>query len=266
MHKNIKFATIAFLALLMLVPASSGFGVSGAVFREDVSPGQELTHRITVSNKEDASTQNLTAKVYGYSRTIRGANMEISPENDTGSFTARPFLSVEPESFSLEPGETKFLFLNGTVPEDVRSGGRYALVAIKTSPKRSETISISTAIQVLVLLTINDGNLIQTGEIKSLEASQTNSSVAVNLILENTGNIHYRPLAQALLKDQSGQVLAQTEVDFDDSSTILPTNSYLFEMNLLPEGALSPGKYAVEGKVTLEDGTVLDSRETEIEI
>jgi hypothetical protein len=68
------------------------------------------------------------------------------------------------------------------------------------------------------------------------------------------------------LKDQSGQVLSQGEVNFNDSSTILPTNSYLFEMNLIPEGGLSPGKYTVEGKVTLEDGTVLDSKETEFKI
>jgi hypothetical protein len=128
MHKDINFAIVVFLALLLLAPASSGFGVSGAVFKEDISPGQELIHRIVVSNNENASAQEFTADVYGYSRTVRGANMGLPPENDTGLFTARPFLSVEPNKFSLGPGETKFLFLNGTVPENVGSGGRYALV------------------------------------------------------------------------------------------------------------------------------------------
>ena len=264
MHKDINFAIVVFLALLLLAPASSGFGVSGAVFREDVSPGQELAPG-RVSNNENES-QDFTVEVYRFPGAYRGQIMEFRQKKIPASSQLGLSYSLSRIASAWERERRETLFLNGTVPEDVGSGGRYALVAIKTAPEHSEGVSVSTAIQVLVLLTIKDGDLIQTGEIKSLNASQSDSGLAVSLTLENTGNIHYRPLAQSVLKDQSGQVLAQGEVGFDDSSTILPTNSYLFEMNLIPEGGLSPGKYTVEGKVTLEDGTVLDSKETELEI
>jgi hypothetical protein len=267
MKKDIKFAMSAFLALLVLVPASTGFGVGGAIFIADVSPGQELSHVISIWTKENTTPKNFTAEVYGYARTIDGVNIEVPPENDTGSFTARPFLSIEPKSFSMGPGERTFLYLNGTVPEDVGDGGRYAIVAISTVPDASVGVSVSTAIEVPVLLTIQNGNLIRTGNITALQASQSDEGVAVDMILQNTGNVHYKPIAEAVLMDEtSSKVLAKAEIDLNNSNTILPMDSYLFKMKLIPEGGFSPGKYTVEGKVTLEDGTVLDSKETEFEI
>lgn len=251
---------------MLLVPASSAFGLAGTIFKEQVSPGQELSHKITVSNEKNASLVNLTAEIYGFARNIKGIDIEVPIENDTGTFTARPFLSIEPESFSLGPGEARTLFLNGTVPEDIGSGGKYALVAIKTVPKASKGVSITTAIHAYVLLTIKDGDLIQTGNITALETSKDDNGAKVNLIFENTGNVHYKPLVEAVLKDGAGKILAQGEIKKGPPSYVLPKSSYLFEMTLLPEGGLSSGKYIVEGKVTMEDGTVLDSKETAFEI
>jgi hypothetical protein len=260
--KVAKFAFAAFLVLLMLVPPSVGLGIGGAIFIEDVSPGQKLVHEITVSNDENISIQNMTAEVYGFERSLDGVNVEIPLENDTGSFTARPFLSVEPKILDLGPGERKTLLLTGTVPEDVGPGGKYALVIIKTAPKVNSGISISTAIQVVVLLTIKDSKLIRTGNISGLTASKAdNESVAVAITFENTGNIHYKPFVEATLKSENSDILANEEPKEIDG-TILPMNLRLCKVNLVSKTSLPPGTYTVEAKVTNEDGTVLDSKET----
>jgi hypothetical protein len=264
--RDTKFAFAAFLVFSMLVQTSMGFGVSGAIFREEVSPGQELVHEITVSNGEKASALNMTAEVYGFTKSLGGVNIELSPENDTGPFTARPFLSVEPKSFRLGPGERKTLLLTGIVPEDVGPGGKYALVAIKTEPKIIGSVSVSTAIHSIVLLTIKDTELIQTGNITDLDASRSDEGVAVDLIFENTGNVHYKPFVETVLKSEDGEVLAEEAIKQGRPSFILPTNSYLFKMDLVPEAGLTPGNYTVEAKVTKEDGTVLDSEETTFKV
>jgi hypothetical protein len=260
--KVAKFTFAAFLSILMLVPLSVGFGVGGAIFVEDVSPGQKLVHEITVLNDENESIQNMAAEVYGFARSLDGVNVEIPLENDTGSFTARPFLSVEPKSFDLGPGEQKTLLLTGTVPEDVGPGGKYALVVIKTVPKVRSGISFSAAIQVVVQLTVNGTELIKTGNITDLTASKgKNESVAVDITFENTGNIHYKPFVGATLKSEKGDVLANEEPKQVDGS-ILPMNLRLIKVDLVPDTSLAPGTYTVEAKVTKEDGTVLDSKET----
>ena len=208
----------------------------------------------------------MTAEIYGFARSLNGVNVALSPKDDTGPFTARPFLSIEPNSFHLAKGETKVLNLSCTVPENVSSGGKYAIVAIKTAPKAGKSITVSTAIQVLVMLTIKDTKLIKTGNITDLNVSKSKDGVAVDLIFKNTGNVHYKPLAQAVLKDENNRTLAEAEINLSSSNSILPTDLRSLSMDLVPTTSLAPGLYRVETKVTNESETVLDSRETTIKV
>lgn len=262
-YKFAKFAFSALLALFILVTLSAGFGVGGAIFVEDVSPGQKLTHEITVSNDENTTIQNMSAVIYGFARSLDGVNVEIPEENDTSSFTARPFLSVEPEVFDLLPGERKTLLLTGTVPEDAGPGGKYALVVVKTAPEaQSASISISTAIQVVVMLTVNGTDITRTGNISDLTASKNDDgNVEADITFKNTGNIHYKPFVDAVLKSENGEILASDQPKQVDGS-ILPMGLRLCKVDLSPKTAIASGTYIVEATVTLEDGTVLDSKET----
>lgn len=263
--KCIKSSFMAILVASMLITPSLGFGISGAVFKEEVSPGQKLVHEITVSSSEDDMPLNMTAEVYGFAMNQGGANIELSPEEDIGSNSARPFLSVEPRSFTLDPGERERLLLTGTVPEDVGSGGRYALVTITTAPEEAGSVMVSTAIQVLVLLTIKDSELFRSGKITDLAVSMNDDNVSVDLVFENTGNVHYKPLVGAALKGDDGEILAYLEPT-QIKSSILPTNSRLCRVELVSDGDLLPGNYTLEATVTLEDGTVLDARKTTFQV
>jgi hypothetical protein len=262
-----KFLFAAFLALSTIVSTSSAFSVDGAIFSEEVSPGQEIVHEMIVSAGEDELLPNMTAKIVGFAMTEDGANIELPPGDDSERFSARPFLSVEPTSFDLEPGERWTLNLTGIVPEDVGEGGRYALVTIKTAPKESENASVMiiTAIQVPILLTIKDSDLEMTGEISGLVASMADGNVSVDLLLENTGNVHYKPFVGANLLNEDDEVVASV-VPAETRRSILPTGSRLVSMTLVPEAELEPGTYTVEATVALDDGTVLDTAETTIEV
>ena len=87
----------------------------------------------------------------------------------------------------------------------------------------------------------------------------------MSLLFENTGNVHYKPLLGAVLKGEDGRVLKEVEPT-QVGKSILPTISRLFLVDLGSKGNLSPGKYTVEGRVNLEDGTLLDSKEMEFEV
>jgi len=263
----IKVVLVAFLALSAIISTASAFGVSGAILSEEVSPGQEIVHEITVSAGEDELPNNITAEIYGFERNEYEVNLELDPEDDTGAYSARSFLSLEPKSFYLEPGRTETLLLTGFVPEDVGSGGRYALVTIKTAPEESKASSVMVvmAIQVPVLLKIRDSELVMTGEVSSFTASTIDGNVSADLLFENTGNVHYKPLVGAVLLDEDGTVVARFE-PAETKNSILPTGSRLVQITLVPESELQPGTYTVVAEVTLDDGTVLDTEEATFEV
>jgi hypothetical protein len=260
-----KFAATALLFWMILISTSTGFTISGAVFINTVSPGQELVHEVTLSADQNDTPLNMTAEVYGFAISENGANVQLLPEKDTGRYSARQFLRVSPKSFQLLPGGTQKVLITGTVPEDVGSGGRYALVTIKTAPIGEGNVAVSTAVQVPVLLKIADSDFAFTGKIASLDALKADRNISLNLEFENTGNVHYTPFVGAVLKSTDGRVLA--EVDPEQlSQIILPNDLRLCKIDLIPEAELAPGTYRISASVTMKDGTVLDSKETQIDI
>jgi len=264
--KTIKSAFVALAVLSMLLPTSAGFTVSGAIFGGVASPGKELVHEIDVSIKEDASPVNVTTLVFGLAMNPRGSKIKLVPEEDTGPYSAREFLTVTPKSFQLQPGVPQKVLVKAEFPEDVGTGGRYALVTITTEPEGTNgNIRTASSIQVPVLLLIAGTEIVETGEITDLEVSKGDEGAVVDLMFENTGNYHYKPTASSVLKNQDGEILA-TSLPMQSYNSVLPTGSWLFRMDLVPESELAPGTYTIEATVIKEDETVLDSEETTLEI
>jgi len=263
-----ELALMAILVLLTIVSPSAGFAVDRMILKEEVLPGQKLNYEINVSSSDDEPIQNMSAEIHGWALNEDGINIELSSENDPRDFTARSFLTAEPHNFVLEPGKVHKLLLTGTVPDNISPGGKYALLTVKTVPMSAEgnQIMVSTAYQILIMLTIKGNDLIKTGEITDFSASLINETIAVGLLFKNTGNIHYKPLVEAILKGESGKILAKFGPELTTTGSILPTNLRRYNISLEPDRSLSSGKYTVEGKVTLEDGTLLDSKTTELKI
>lgn len=261
----IKFFLVSVLAACILTPIINAFGITGAIISQEVSPGQQLDREIIVGNGENDSTQSMTAEVFGYATNIRGANIALQPEDDVGPYTARPFLSIEPENFTLKPGEQKILHLRGTVPDDVRSGGLYASVVILPAPKAvtKNNVNVITGIMSLVMLTIKDSDLVKTGEIENISVLNQEDGVAVEFVFKNNGNVEYKPKVTVNLIDDKGKVLL-TEGPVEDR--ILPTCSRLFNFKITPATKLDPGDYNIKIDATLEDGSVLDNAEAAFKI
>jgi hypothetical protein len=263
--KDVKFGFVALLALSIFVPTSAGFTVSGALFIDVVSPGEEILHEITVTIDEDSSPQNMIAVIGGFATTPEGADYMLDPDDDIGPYTARPFLIVSPERFQLQPGEPQKVLVTGTVPEDIGAGGRYALVGIKTEPDPTGNVAVTTAILVPVLLQIDGSEIVETGEITDLEVLESDEGVIVALMFENTGNYHYKPIVEAVIKGEDGDDIA-TATPQQSFSSVRPSNSWISKMNFDLDEELAPGTYTVEARAIKEDGTVLDTEETTFEV
>lgn len=270
MKPKFLFAKLA-LFLLLFVPASSGLGVEGVIFEAEAAPGQHIEHEITVSLRENEAPMDLQVDIQDWGQTLEGSNQELE-EGAAASCSARGFLKAFPSSFHLLPGESQKVQVVGEIPEDVGSGGRYALISVHSLPPAEEdegsegNVGVAVAINALVRLTISGTELSKRGEITDMrtEDPSLEKHQNISLIFKNTGNYHYKACAKAALKDEEGNLIANSSSPL--SSNMIPSASRIFFLSLMPEKELLPGTYCISAIVEQEDGTVLATKEMEIKI
>lgn len=276
--------SIAVLAVLAADLASAGFGVSGAILKAEVLPGEAISHQMTVRIAENDTPLDLVAEVVGFGQTLSGGCLTLKTEADTSPYSACDFLSVSPKSFSVEPGASQNLLLEGEIPLNVGAGGRYAIVEIQSLPAGDGPTGVTFAIDVPVFLTISGTELVETGEITDLQVEETKEvavenvddeeekttnrsnlcssgrTLTVSLIFKNTGNHHYRAHAEAVLKDDDGTILTRGGTPRGEAS-IIPTASRIFEIPLETAANPTAKPLRLEAKVISEGGSTLASNE-----
>jgi len=265
-----RMANLALVALLALsaFPIADGLKVTGGLISETVAPGQELDHEIYVYlDKDEYVSPLLTVNLSGFAMDENGTNIMLPPERDNKQFSAKDFLTVTPMEIQIQPDVPQKILVKAQIPDDVGTGSRYALISLKTSTpvKEMENIVITKVIQVPVFFKIKGSEFVETGEIKDLDTLKSNEGIVINLRFMNTGNVHYKPTAKAVLKNQEGEILAASE-PLESSSSVLPTGVWLFSMPIVSESELSPGDYVIEAAVTDEEGKLIDSGEVALNI
>lgn len=263
----ISLASLVFL--ITLVPQASALGVEGVIFEAEASPGQHVSHEMTVSLKEDEAPLDLQVEVQDWGQALDGINQKLE-EGTPAAYSAKGFLNVSPSSFHLLPGGAQKVMVEGDIPSDVGSGGRYALIGIyslipEADEESSEgNVGLAVAINALVRLTISGTELIKRGEITDLKIDKPVSGRERNLslIFKNTGNYHFKAVAKASLKDNEGDVLA--EATTPPSSNIIPDASRLFEISLKPERDFEPKNCRINAIVETEEGALLAAKEVNL--
>jgi hypothetical protein len=261
------FIVVISLILTACAPAEAGLTVSGGLLWTNVTPGQHISHIINVSTDKTDPSMEIRAVVNGFGQKLDGANDELPAELDVSPYSARTFLNVTPNSFSLMPGDAKEITLNVDVPQDIGEGGKYALVNIYSPPIDIGILSVVIAVDVPVVLTSTETEQIKKGEIAALEIGKPISARQqnVSIILKNTGNYHYKAFAEAILKDEMGKILANASSPVSLTS-IIPFSSRLFSLSLVPRIPLDPGTYYVNATVRLENNTIIANREADFTV
>ncbi|MFY9813662.1 MAG: hypothetical protein WCF70_10810 [Dehalococcoidales bacterium] len=266
MKKLIGFIIPPLAALMLLaglpvpVLADSGLQVSNPILVTDVSPGQTLTFKMTVSIGTSDPTTNIAVQVDGLAQSLDGTNGPAAAANDASPYSARSFITVDSSSFQLQPGGSQDVTATIKIPQDVGAGGRYAMIQIATLPPAGGSVSIASAVNVPIVLTVTGSQLVQTGKITALTTSQPVSGQPLDIFttLQNTGNHHFKFKNEVTVSDSKGKVLGTIDTPLT-SSSIVPAMSMQIEASFIPQSKLPSGIYSVASKVMLDDGTVLDT-------
>jgi hypothetical protein len=267
-----KCGLINLIAIFVSISVAYGFGVTGDLIEDTVPAGGHISHEIIVNTSAVDEPSNFSIEIMGIDMYPDGTMTGIKANKDNNPYSARPFLSISPVSFLLEPGKSQELLLEGDVPSDVGSGTRYAMVEILSKPissngSKPEKMSPMAAINAIVIIQISGTDQILTGEISDLKIEKPISTKVQNISLnfENTGNTHFKALVKADLLDEKGEVLASASIPLSRSS-IFPGASRLFKFDIRPDEELKPGTYSLNATVNLGDESVLATKEVEFKI
>jgi len=259
-----------FSFLAIFVQASHALAVEGVIFDADVAPGEKIAHEMTVTLGESESPMDLAVEIDDWGQSNDGVNMPLEGQASPGPYSARGFLIVEPHRFHIEPGGTEKVVVEGDVPEDVGSGGRYALINIYSLPGKvkedaENSVGISVAVSALARLIIAGTDQVRRGEIA--KANLTNVSLRhqnLSLMFVNTGNCHFKAGAEVILMNRDGNILGRASSPL--SSNILPGARRLFLLSMTPEQELKPGCYFINATMKCENGTLLASKELKFDL
>lgn len=262
----IALATSAIIALLLigtLALADTGLTVSGAKLVKTASPGDTFTHQITVSTNSASQPVDITLRVSPMAQSLDGTPRS---GQDASPYSASDFITLDMDSFHLDPGGKKVVNANIRIPKDVGDGGRYALITVATRPPANRKLSVITAVDVPIYITIKDSILTHQGAITSLSANVSSSqAIEVTTIFENTGNHDFKVKDILMVSDNQGQTIASVDTGLS-LWPLIPGMSREIKANLYPDIEVLPGLYRISSQVTLDDGTILAQGGTDLDI
>ncbi|MDD4652215.1 MAG: hypothetical protein PHQ34_08285 [Methanothrix sp.] len=235
----------------------------------DYAPGDHITHQLITQSDMNESAMDLQVGVFELEQSPEGIIQAVEENPSARSYSAKSFFRVSPANYHLDPGKTATVEVDGDIPSNAMPGGKYAIIQVHSVPKenndtKNSGVSVSAAINTVVRIAITGGELQKTGSIESLVVeSAPKNQQDINLTFKNTGNIHYPVIVDVILKDSRGVVLANTT---QSPGKVYPTATRIFKLSLKPNEKLAPGKYTISSTISLEDGIVLTSKDTEFEV
>jgi len=270
MKRLILVTIIVILLTVMLISTvvladdnttNPGITVSNAGIVDVVSPGQTITQTMNVSIGANAPTTTVTVDIDGVAQSSNGTYILLDAAEDTNPDTARPFVSVNTNSFQLQPGGSQDVVATIAVPQDATLGGYFACIHISNPPiaQSGSNIAVATAVNVPVYLTIKGSQLNQTGKITGITTGTiTNGqTIGITTTFQNTGNTYFKIEGETTVTNGQGVLLDDVPAPLTVSS-VLPDMSRDVNAIYTPNGSLAPGIYTIGSRIMLSDGTMLD--------
>jgi len=248
--------------ILAAYPASAGLQASGVLLKRDVAPGDSFKHLITLSNTAANETSDVEIGIFGLGQSLDGSIAHLSVEQDVSPYSASSFLNISNTTVHIESNQSQTVTVNVQVPTDLGDGTRYAIIGAYVRPQGQATVVATVGIDIPVLLTNSKSkNLIKSGNITEMNVTWPK----ISLIFNNTGNTYYKAFVTAILKDSVGNIEGSVSTP-PSINSIISSYAKRFDVVFNLKDDLRPGSYILKVSAKMEDGTVLDSKESTIKV
>jgi hypothetical protein len=238
-----------------------GNGLRVSPVRSDltIKPGetQNLTINVTNVTSAPATFQTIVNDFIANPNESGSPAIILNPNEFSQSHSLKRFVAPVAD-FSLAPGQQKAIVVKIAVPTNAAGGGyfgaiRFAPAGSNTGP--NQTVSLAGSVGSLVLLKV-PGNISEKLSIASFDARindrpssffTTNKDIDAVVRFQNQGNIQEEPFGKILLKNRSGKILGQYEVNnVNPPGNVLPDSIRKFPVSLQNKVGKF-GQYKLEG-------------------
>lgn len=242
MKKNTLLTTglLFFISLLLGVREAHALTVSPPVKELAGNPGETVQYIVKLYNEtKDAVTvksmaTNFTAKENGAGEPDFS---DLGTEKEA-TYDLASWMSLPEGAISINPLDWQTVIINIEIPKDAEPGGHYA-AAFFTPTKKDATsadgISVDYKTGSLALLTVT-GEAKQGGSVKSFVLKNSKSffeyvPVNMELRVENTGNVHFKPGGAIEIKNIFNKKSAELAViNSEEGGNVLPNSTRRYDI------------------------------------
>jgi hypothetical protein len=254
LKKNLLIVVALFLGAFLLFKVNSnaiaqtdsggsGFRVSPVRAELVLEKGSTSKEKITVVN---LSGEKTTAKIiindFEPASDETGQPKILLDENSKTKNNSFKDIATTEKEITLNPRESKEIYLYIKVPENANAGGYYGVLRFAgTTEKENKNIALAASVGTLFLVTV-PGDLKENVSLVDFSAASKGSTgrffinaseLSIITRLENVGNIHVKPFGLVEIKDSSNKVVESFDLNSTDPrSNILPGSTRKFEDNL----------------------------------
>jgi hypothetical protein len=211
--------------------AEQGIGISPTSQTPTIAPGGTFSGQMTVINDGSIAVRY---QIYATDYAVRGNDYQgvFINSGSSANIAARSWFKVPSGTFTVGPQQEKNFPYTVTVPKTATVGGHYATIFIQTIPPPSAQgtlIKRVDRIGSLFYMTVS-GALVRQGNLLPLQVAwfQSSSPLKADVLLTNTGNVHYLAQGTGTLSTPFGKT--GTSVPF--TGEILPSTTRQFTLSL----------------------------------
>jgi len=266
-NTSVLVVLVLLVAGIAAVAPAAALKVDGARIALDVDAGKTYTSPIGISIGATEAEGDFAVAVSGFGQTNDGTYTALDAAADTAPTSARPFITVDKPTVHLKPGERAAVTATIAIPAGTAAGGRYAIIMVRpAAASTGAPAAFATAVAIPVFLTVKGGKVTGQGEILSVDTGKVEPATAftVTTVMRNSGIYHYYgALSNVSITDKSGKQLAAGKTD-PLVRAIIPGQQVEFRAAV--PGGLPEGFYTITDRMEMEDGTLLATKTTELQV
>lgn len=258
-----RIIPIGVLAIIMLLlcpsyvfasPSLSVSLIGGKGLNPSVVAGENYTQSLKISFGGNYDV-DVSIEVLGYGTDISGNIKMLSPADDNGAISARTFISPQNQTVHVSAGQQVKASLNVSIPSNINSGGRYAILKIGVIVPNNGTVKTNSIMVLPVKFTIQGDDINKQGVINNLNVSNSlnNGNIDVAAVFENTGGVHYKAKCLVTISDDTGVV---NTVETPIISYILPNTAREIKISVPAQGLKENIQYQLKLVVISDDDVV----------
>lgn len=231
---------IIFTSLLLGVRDTHALTVSPPVKELAGDPGETVQYIVKLYNEtKDAVTVKATATNFTAKENGAGEPefSDLGTEKEA-TYDLASWMSLPEGAISINPLDWQTVIINIEIPKDAEPGGHYAAAFFtpsKVEQSGKDGVSVDYKTGSLVLLTVT-GEAKQGGSVKSFALKNGKSfyeyvPVNMELRVENTGNVHFKPGGNVEIKNIINKKSAELAViDTEDGGNVLPNSTRRYDI------------------------------------